>query len=32
VVTDANTPEQIKRMYADPRVVTLDAMPDWRTG
>ncbi len=30
VVTDANGRDDIRRLYADPRVVTLDDMPAWR--
>lgn len=31
VVTDANKPERIRQVYDDPRVITLDEMPSWRT-
>ena len=30
IITDTNTPETIRRLYADPRAVNLGTLPGWR--
>jgi mannan endo-1,4-beta-mannosidase len=29
LVKSSNTPEEIKTLYNDPRIITLDEMPGW---